>query len=92
VQVKVFEQSAACSSGEALCVLRVSMPVFPPRGNPLQMGFQPRIFEVIRLLLTFRRPRKPLPAFSSNLRFLIVITSDYRSMRCSLAPDGQPDG
>src|SRR6266568_5093437 len=23
------------------------MPVFPPRGNPLQMGFQPRIFEVI---------------------------------------------
>jgi hypothetical protein len=25
------------------------MPVFPPRGNQLQMGFQPRIFEVIHV-------------------------------------------
>src|SRR6516162_10222326 len=55
VQVKVFEHSAACSSGETLSVLRVSMPVFPPRGNLLQMGFQPRIFEVIPV----KRSRTP---------------------------------
>ena len=37
-QVKVFEHSAARSSGETLRVLRASMPVFPPRGNLLQHG------------------------------------------------------
>jgi hypothetical protein len=53
------------------------MPVFPPRGNQLQMGFQSRIFEVIPFLLPYLSSPSALPHVYAQLLafFLRIMTT-----------------